>query len=186
MKSASVKTMLTAANAALYAVIGYFTYFGIFVYGVRFWPAVVIPTIFAVLFGPWVGGVGAAIGIFISDMLVHGNPLLSISVGVTANFLGFYLVGFITKNFSWRRFLIGCITGLFIGSLIIGIGIWLWSQVFLLPGNTEVTPLPAYAALTTFAWTFLSEIPFMLTLAPPVIKAAFEAFPAIKEEKGLK
>jgi len=37
------------------------------------------------------GGVGAAIGIFLSDMLTHGMPLLSLSVGVTSNFIAFYI-----------------------------------------------------------------------------------------------
>jgi uncharacterized membrane protein len=61
--------ILTSLNATLYTVIGYLTYSGIVIMGVRFWPAVVIPAVFTVLFGPIVGGVGAAIGIFISDML---------------------------------------------------------------------------------------------------------------------
>jgi len=70
--------ILISLNAGLYTVVGYITYFGIVVFGVRFWPAVVVPAVFAVLFGSYVGDVGAAIGIFISDMLTHGMPLLSL------------------------------------------------------------------------------------------------------------
>ena len=57
--------ILTAVNASLYTAVGCLTYLGIVVFGVRFWPAVVVPAVFSVLFGPFVGGVGAAIGIFL-------------------------------------------------------------------------------------------------------------------------
>ncbi|MCD6236123.1 MAG: hypothetical protein J7J94_03950, partial [Thaumarchaeota archaeon] len=95
---ASLEASLIAVNAALYAAFGYLTYLGLFapVFGtVRFWPAVIIPAVFSVLFSPRIGGVGAAVGIFISDMLIHGNPLLSLTVGVPSNFIGFYLIGFL-------------------------------------------------------------------------------------------
>lgn len=87
---------LSAVCAVLYALVGWLSYLGVFtpVFGVvRFWPSVFIPAVFAVAFEPVVGALGAAVGIFISDMLVHGNALLSLSVGVPANFLGFYVVG---------------------------------------------------------------------------------------------
>ena len=56
----------------------------------------IIPAVFAVLFGGWVGGFGAAIGIFIRDMLFHGNPFLSLTVGVPANFLVFFTIGYVS------------------------------------------------------------------------------------------
>jgi uncharacterized membrane protein len=86
---------------ALYAGFGYLTHLGIFapVIGVvRFWPAVIIPAVFAILFGPVVGGLGAVIGIFLSDMAIHGDALLSMTVGVPSNLLGFYLVGSIGRR----------------------------------------------------------------------------------------
>jgi len=43
---------------ALYAVVGRLTDFGVTFIEVAFWPAAVIPAIFAVLYGPWVGGAG--------------------------------------------------------------------------------------------------------------------------------
>ena len=42
---------------ALYAVVGRLTA-GVTFLGVGFLPAVAIPAIFAVLYGPWVGGIG--------------------------------------------------------------------------------------------------------------------------------
>ena len=92
--------VLTAINASLYTVVGFMTYLGIVMFGVRFWPAVVVPAVFSVLFGPVVGGVGAAIGIFICDMLSHGMPILSLSVGVTSNFIAFYILGRMTREYS--------------------------------------------------------------------------------------
>ena len=102
MKAKTLELTMTSLNAALYAGIGYLTFLGIFapiVGVVRFWGiAVVIPSVFAALFGPLVGGVGAAIGIFISDMLVHGNALLSLAVGVPSNFVMFYLIGYASRR----------------------------------------------------------------------------------------
>jgi uncharacterized membrane protein len=106
-----MKTMniaMIGVSAALYAIVGVLTNMGLVapVVGVvKFWPAVIIPGVFAVLFGPWVGGIGATIGIFVSDMVQpgHGIPLLSLTVGCTSNFAGFYLVGFFSRiKMKWR------------------------------------------------------------------------------------
>jgi len=131
---------MIAINAALYAAIGVTTYFGIFapppIGVVRFWPVVIIPGVFATLFGPWVGGIGAAIGIFASDMFIHGNALLSVTVGVPSNFLGFYLVGYIArKEVSLRKL----IPVLAIGALTIIGGIY--SITTYLPETFEFTGL---------------------------------------------
>ncbi|PVX27222.1 MAG: hypothetical protein CW716_03415, partial [Candidatus Bathyarchaeum sp.] len=110
-----MKTMdvaMIGVSAALYALVGIITNLGIIapVVGVvKFWPAVIVPGIFAVLFGPWVGGIGAAIGIFVSDMVQpgHGIALLSLTVGCTSNFAGFFIVGWISRmNLKWRDILI--------------------------------------------------------------------------------
>jgi uncharacterized membrane protein len=89
-----------ALNAALYTVLGVLisSVFPISFEGVRFWPQVIIPAAFAVVFGPWVGGLGAALGIFISDVSLNGSPLLSLMAGVTSNFLGFWLIGYIANK----------------------------------------------------------------------------------------
>jgi hypothetical protein len=223
-------------NGALYAVVGTLTYLGIFVYGVRFWPAVIVPAVFASLFGPMVGGVGAAIGIFISDVLIHGEPLLSLTVGVPANFLGFFLVGYLARRKTgpgaltaflvsglvmaaaalaayatgnlpldqtliilgidaaavvpvlaiarawplWRSYGISAVVGLGVGSLIVGFGVWGYTQVFASkwlaagPGAS----FPFHVALIVTAWTYASEISFLIAIVPPVLKAVFAAFPS--------
>jgi len=96
----SLQLATTAMNAAVYAGIGFlWTVFPLLIFGVRFWPQVFIPATFAVLFGPWVGGVGAAIGIFAADVLYgHHDALLSLMVGVPSNFVGFFIIGWLTKR----------------------------------------------------------------------------------------
>jgi uncharacterized membrane protein len=235
----------SAVCGALYAVTGYIIYLflpivtpGIGI--VRFWPNVVVPAVFAMLFGPLVGGLGAAIGIFISDILIHGDPLLSLSAGVTANFLGFYLLGYISrKNIDWtkliavsgmgcliisfgslatvsyinlpqafvnalnlftaimtisfviaivigylwpewRNYELGSVIGLVVGSTIIGLVVWAYSQIFLLPAAVGGGfQLPFYTALIWLVWTFSTEIPFLILLGPPILKACQRAFPSL-------
>jgi hypothetical protein len=91
---------LTAVNAAVYAGIGaLWTVFPLMIFGVRFWPQVFAPATFSILFGPWVGGVGAAIGIFLADVIYgHHDALLSLLVGVPSNFVGFFVIGWLTNH----------------------------------------------------------------------------------------
>jgi len=247
---------LIAVNAALYAAIGYVLYV-IFPFvcptvgGVRFWPVVVIPATFSVLFGPIVGGGGAAIGIFISDMLIHGDPLLSLTAGVTSNFVCFALIGYLSQvNFNWKKAFLGLgvgiailatlgylvitpetvvnyfnvsleealwnvyvvlaifvisyaiviafgyirpkwrsfgvasVVGSIVGSAIIGIGVWGYTQFFTLPAAIGgAHNLPYYAGLILFAWTFATEIPFMVILVPPIAEACHKAFPSFKAKQ---
>jgi uncharacterized membrane protein len=237
--------VVIAICGALYAVVGYLIYIflpitapGIGI--VRFWPSVVIPAVFSVLFGPLVGGFGAAIGIFISDTLIHNDPLLSLAVGVPSNFIGFYLVGLISrKNIEWAKTLIilsaivslssiglgyvlyvyvslnatilfislviatylitisigfkwpdwrsygiASIVGLAVGSAVIGIGVWAYSHIFLLPAAVGGgTNLPLWTTFVWFIWTFSTEIPFLITLGPPILKACYRAFPSLVHSK---
>ena len=237
---------MTSLNAALYVAIGYLTFLGVFapiVGVVRFWGiAVLIPSVFAVLFGPLVGGVGAAIGIFISDMIVHGNALLSLTVGVPANFVMFYLIGYFSRRavnaramnvgvaagcigiilvflvrwvveaqtdifgallivlFSslsillmvtvnrfwprWRSFAVGSIVGNAVGSAIVGVGVWAFSQFFLLPGGIG-SHLPLSASLIWFVWTFSNQMPFLLIFGPPILSACSRAFPSMTQRPGV-
>lgn len=233
-KRRSLEAALIASNAALYAVVGLATYFGIFapVFGtVRFWPSVVVPAIFSILFSPWIGAVGAAIGIFISDMVVHGNPILSITVGVTANFTGFYLIGILARGRlntlkraisvgiqaipliaavllytsgaldeltsyifltvtilvlsvslgvaqfkpRYSKIIYSSSAGLMAGSAMIGLGLWAYSQFAVLPMG--VSNAPMIASLLWFLWTYLTEIPFLVFLLPPIVYAVVKAMP---------
>ena len=230
-----LEASLISICAALYAALGYLTYLGIFapVFGtVRFWPSVIVPAAFSMLFSPRVGGIGAAIGIFISDMMVHGNPVLSLAVGVPANFTAFYLMGWLAQRWKsrnsvmlmisiqlipvagyaaiyflelidWltaliylavliivlafivalalvhRRFLgiaAASSLGLMVGSAIIGIGLWAYSQLFVLPFGVKNAPV--IFILGWFLWTYLTEIPFIQFFLPPILKAASKLGPS--------
>ncbi|MEN2974706.1 MAG: hypothetical protein ABDH32_03900 [Candidatus Caldarchaeales archaeon] len=238
----SIKVALISFNGALYASVGVATYLGIFtpVFGtVRFWPSVVIPAAFSILFSPWIGAVGAAIGIFISDMAIHGNPVLSITVGVPSNFIGFYIIGLLARGklttskklFSsvvqvipltaaiaqylsgaldettsyifmmvtaivlivsigfaqfkpqYSKIIYASSIGLMVGSAIIGLGLWAYSQFAILPFG--VLNAPIVAALTWFLWTYLTEIPFLVFLLPPIIYAVIKAMPERVEVEAI-
>ncbi len=236
--------------AAVYAVIGRLTDLGLTLLGVAFYPAVVIPAVFAVLFGPWVGGFGAAIGIFIRDMLFHGNPLLSLTVGVPANFLVFFIIGFfadkemdmkkmitgtvigsavviaglllptllLPAQFAgftglstteiiivfvlavitslivilavarrweqWRSYAFGSVIGQAAGASLLSVSLWAYSQIFFSPTGYIKTPIDAAFIPIVFVWTFATEIPFVLLVGPPIIRACYKAFPALKTRRG--
>jgi len=123
--------------AAVYAVVGRLTDLGVTFAGVAFWPAAVVPAVFAVLFGPWTGGIGASIGIFIRDMLFHGNPLLSLSAGVPPNFAMFFIIGYFSHAEIDRKKMIASVI---LGSFVIVIGL-------LLPSILLPTELAAYVGL---------------------------------------
>jgi len=237
----TIEVVTMGICGALYAGFGYLTHLGIFapVIGVvRFWPSVVVPAVFYILFGPIVGGVGAAIGIFISDMIIHSNALLSLTVGVPSNFLGFYILGYLgrtkldkrtilfgsslgvimamssiflylvypdylgasTSLFfvlisvlcvlltitpvlispKWRNVSVASVIGLGVGSVWIGLGVWAFSRFFILPSGE--TNLPIVAALGWFIWTYFTEIPFLLLLVPPILKASYAAFRNLEPE----
>ncbi|MEM4732948.1 MAG: ECF transporter S component [Candidatus Bathyarchaeia archaeon] len=232
---------MTGVSAALYAVVGILTNMGIVspaVGVVRFWPAVIVPAIFAVLFGPWVGGTSAAIGIFISDMVHpgHGIALLSLTVGVPSNFAGFYLIGYLSRNKlsmrnivltlamssialtgliaylltvevltadlaslflgvlfisvalvvgfglwkpEWKNYGLAAVVGLLVGSAIIGVGLWAYSQFLPLPLTGFERNAPVYAIFLWLVWTFATEIPFLVTIVPPIVKVCYKAFPSL-------
>jgi hypothetical protein len=241
-KFSAFDVAIIALCAAVYAVVGYLTSFGLSFGGVAFWPAAFVPAIFAVLFG-----IGAAIGIFIRDVVVIGQPLLSFTVGVPANFAAFFLIGYfahtqldrkktllsliigigvilaglllptvfltsesasytglstetvvilfsvvmavsfilfaaITKYWKeFRSFGVGSITGMAVGALIVAFGVWAYSQLLFGPNGYFTAPLSASIASLVFVWTFVTEIPFVLLVSPPVVKACQGAFPFLRQ-----
>jgi hypothetical protein len=221
-----------ALNIAMYVVVGYIFYslIPISYGGVRFWPPVIVPAVFAVVFGPLVGGIGAAVGIFLSDAIFGNNLLLSLIAGVTSNFVAFFLIGYIAKkkiswitpsvaygvattvfiwigyaytgldfwtkiafigvvvasyviflvpvvvlrNSRWRSFEVGSVLGMLLGAGIIAATVPPFIAYFL-----NGAPLSVPLALSTFFFTFFTEIPFILVLGPPIIAAINRAFPAL-------
>jgi len=161
MKSQDI--VMIGICAALYTVVGRLTDLGVTVGGVAFWPAAVIPAIFAFLFGPWVGGFGAAIGIFVRDMLFHGDPLLSLAAGVSANFVGFFIIGYVSRsNLDWKK--IG--TSITLGSIIIAVGLSL--PTILMPAETE-----AFTGLSTLDSLLLFVVAVVVSVAVTVMAARY-------------
>ncbi|MFB0568979.1 MAG: hypothetical protein ACETV0_05130 [Nitrososphaeria archaeon] len=177
----SLSVALVAMNAASYAVVGVFIFYFVPLYVgggiVRFWPQVFVPGVFAVVFGPTVGGLGAAIGIFINDMFIHGDALLSLIVGVPANFIMFYLIGFFTKRkLTTFRYLAGGIVGNAAGCLWIGMTLWAFTQYIAAVG-TMGPGASATVGLFVAATTFLAQIPFVVLAVPPVVYAIARVYP---------
>ncbi len=139
--------------AALYAVVGISTA-NVNFFGIGFLPAVVIPAVFAVLYGPWVGGISGALGIFIRDMFVHGNAALSLVAGVPPNFILFFLIGYISyRNISLRQAVVGVI----VAALAL-----LVPTIILLPDVTAYTGLSTEIFILSFASTFILSL-FVIT-----------------------
>jgi hypothetical protein len=142
--------------AALYAIVGISTA-NVNFFGIGFLPAVVIPAVFAVLYGPWVGGISGAIGIFIRDMFVHGNAALSLVAGVPPNFILFFIIGYISfRNISLKQALIGVI--------IAAIGL-LAPTIILLPDVTAYTGLSTELFVLSFTLTFILSLAVIAAVA---------------------
>jgi hypothetical protein len=142
--------------AALYAIVGISTA-NVSFFGIGFLPAVVIPAVFAVLYGPWVGGISGALGIFIRDMFVHGNAALSLVAGVPPNFILFFLIGYISiRNISLKQAIVGVI--------IAAIGLII-PTIILLPDITAYTGLSTEVFLLSFTLTFVLSLVIITAVA---------------------
>ena len=176
--SAAKKLSLISVNAALYAVAIAVTSPIPTPWGVgHFRPGVVIPAFFSVVFGPFIGGVGAAIGCFIGDFALSffglTTPLLSLIAGVPGNMIGFYVLGYLTsKRRSLSAFIISSFIALFIGNLVAALGVlaYFW---FIVPSWAPL-PLNVKFAITagfTLFW-LVTMIIFMIPLVPVIIRYA--------------
>jgi hypothetical protein len=241
MRQSALQVAMASLNAALYVALGVLSASLPTLFGVRFWPQVFVPGAFAVLFGPWVGGVGAAVGIFIADVVYgHHDALLSLLVGVPSNLVCFALLGYLSRKSlksvarvgsitagivapvilvaygvyafsgstlsmivgvgaivvalvavpylarsSWAQVQAASSIGLAVGSLIIGFGIVGYSSFFVMPQVLGLGhgALPIVFAYGTTLWTYLSEIPFLLILTPPIVKAVRATLPSLRIEQ---
>ena len=142
--------------AALYAIVGISTA-NVNFFGIGFLPAVVIPAVFAVLYGPWVGGISGAIGIFIRDIFVHGNAAISLVAGVPPNFILFFLIGYIAiRKISLRQAIFG---------EIIAVAALLLPTIILLPDVTAYTGLSTEIFFLSFALTFILSLVIITAVA---------------------
>ncbi len=164
-----------ALCAALYAVAKAATAFIPTPWGIgQFAPGVVVPAFFTILYGPLVGALGAGIGVFVGDLYLSTfgltNPFLSLIAGVPANFIGFYLLGWLMYKWgSWRLFLWASLAGLAVGNLIAASVVVFYISTFL----GALWPLDVQLATTlgfTLFW-ITTMLPFVLAIVPALVKA---------------
>lgn len=163
-----------ALCAALYAVAKAATAFIPTPWGIgQFAPGVVVPAFFTIVFGPLVGALGAGIGVFVGDLYLSTfgltNPFLSLIAGVPANFVGFYLLGWLMYKWgSWRLFIWASLAGLVVGNLIAASVVVFYISTFL----GAFWPLDVQLATTigfTLFW-ITTMLPFVLAIVPALVK----------------
>jgi hypothetical protein len=177
----TIQISATISCAVLYAVGSYITSYVVSPWGVgQFRPAVVIPSLFAVIFGPWPAGIGAAIGTLIADSAnLGGFHVGSLIAAVPGNFLGFYLMGwYVKRKFTWSRFIIASLATLVFANFLVAV---LYVGVYL---NLFMGQLPqlSLGGLTVFifgltVWWFVTMLPFVILVTPPLIRGVTKAFP---------
>jgi len=182
----SLLVISTALCAALYAIGAYATAYIQSPWGMgQFRPAVVIPAFFATIFGPWTGGVGAAIGTLICDSAKRGALHVgSLIAAVPGNFAGFFLFGYILKKkFTWTRFILAANATLTIGNLIVAfLYVFIYQALYLEALKMSVEGLILLSLGLTIFW-FITMLPFVLLVTPTLIRATLMAFPNIVDEE---
>jgi hypothetical protein len=182
----SLLTVAMALCAGLYAVGCYLTAYIPSPWGIgQFRPAVIIPALFATIFGPMPAGIGAAMGTLIADSVKHGGLYPgSLIAAVPGNFIGFYLFGYIVKKkFTWRRFITASNLTLTIANFIVAF-LYVFAYKMLYAQKFLDLPLEALITLSiglTIFW-FVTMLPFVLLVTPLLIRAVAAAFPSIVPE----
>ncbi len=185
-RSVSLEVAQSATCAVLYAMGSYLTAYISSPWGSgQFRPAVVIPAIFATLFGPFVGGIGAALGTLVADSIKHGELYVrSLVSAVPGNFIGFYLFGWLMKRrFSWENFVKASQVTLLISNVIVAF-LYVYYRVFVdVSYPVAFANAWTYVSLGLVAWWYVTMLPFVLLLGPPLIRAVASAFPGLVSEQ---
>ncbi len=151
----------------------------------QFRPAVFIPAVFATIFGPLAGGLGAALGTLIADSINRGQIYVrSIVSAVPANFIGFYLFGwFLNRRFTWTRYVRISQLAILVSNTVLAF-LYVPFRVFVdasFPETFKQAWVPL--SLGFLAWWYITGMPFVLLLGPPIIRAIAVAFPGITSQE---
>lgn len=181
---------MSAMCAVLYAIGAYLTARLMSPWGSgQFRPAVVIPAVFASLFGPVVGGLGAAIGTLISDSTVHGQlDVRSLVSAVPGNFVGFYLFGWLMKRrFGWSNYVKTSQITLILANAMVAF-FYAYYRTFV-DASYPVAFRDAwvYVSLGLVAWWYVTMLPFVVVIGPILIRAVAPALTGLlSQELSLK
>ena len=184
-KSVSFRVAQSATCAVLYAMGSYLTAYISSPWGFgQFRPAVVIPAVFSTLFGPMVGGLGAAVGTLIVDSAKHGQIYFrSLVSAVPGNFVGFYLFGMLVKRFSWENYVKATQVSLLVSNVVVAF-LYVYFRAFVEASYPVVfREAWIYVSLGLVAWWYVTMLPFVLLLGAPLIRAVALAFPGIVSEE---
>lgn len=178
----SLLVVAAAVCAALYAVGSYATAYipSPFGFG-QFRPAVIVPALFGSLFGPFPAAIGAALGTLIADSTKHGYLYPgSFLAAVPGNFIGFFIFGYILKKkFNWTRFIIASVITLAVANAIVA---FLYMFIFKSLYMQQLALLPDMLTTVSVGLTvywFVTMLPFVLLVVPPLIRAIAYAMPNI-------
>ncbi len=128
-------------------------------------PTLIYPTEFSAL----TGGLSTA-----EILLVFGLTVV----------LSLVVIGAVAIRWKqWRSFAIAAIIGQAAGAGLLSVTIWAVSPLFLSYFKAPVGPT---FILPLFVWTFATEIPFILLVGPPIIKACYRAFPSLRQRRPTK
>lgn len=165
---------LIAMNAALYAIAAYATAYIESPWGMgQFRPAIVIPVVFATLFSPLAGALGGALGTLLVDSVKHGQIYMpSLVAAVPGHLVTLLLYGWITRKFTWARFVLGCVVSLLVGNLVTAI-LYVWFVM----GQPYVGLI---IGLT--AWWYITMLPFAILLSPILIQAVVRSIRGVTRE----
>ena len=187
-RSLSLNVALMSICAGLYAIGSFLTANIPSPWGAgQFRPAVIIPSLFAVIAGPFPAGIGAALGTLIADSAKYGRIYEgSLLAAVPGNFLGFYLFGYITKKkFTWGRFVLASNITLTLANFVVAVLYVMIFKIFYLADSKYLAfsseALVVYIVGLTI-WWFVTMLPFVLLVTPVLIRAVSLAFPSFISE----
>jgi hypothetical protein len=104
--------------------------------------------------------------------------MFSVSMAVSA-----VLFVLISKRWpEFRSFGIASVISHSIGAAIVSIAVFRYSQFFFGAGQYFKSQVPVTFVPIIFVWTFVTEIPFVLLLSPPIIKVCRSAFPFLRRQ----